>query len=78
MPTTAAQVYWYVNFFTLDSTARTVQDSLGIGGATDNTYDAPAIDTQTSVQQPLFKATGGTIPGNTSAQISGGEIDNYP
>jgi len=78
MPTTAAQVYWYFNFFTLDTAGRTVLDSLGIGGATDNTYDAPAIDTQTNNFNAIFKATGGTVPMDSSAQIAGGEIDNYP
>ncbi len=78
MPTTAAQVNWYFNFFVLDTAAKTVIDSLGEGGATDDTYDAPAIDTQTSSFNAIFKATGGTEPADPSAQIAGGEIDNYP
>jgi len=78
MPTTAAQVDWYFNFFTLDTNARTVIDSLG-QSLTSEDYSAPAIDTQTNNFNPIFKATGGTdIPSDPDAQISGGEIDNYP
>jgi len=77
MPTTAAQINWYFNFFTLDNAAHTVLDSLGIGGANDNSYPAPAIDTQVTNEYPIFKATGGVVPPDTSAQIEGGEIDNY-
>jgi hypothetical protein len=79
MPTTAAQVNWYFNFFVLDTAAKTVLDSLGQGGATDNSYDAPAINTQTNSFNAIFKATGGTGgPSDPSAQLAGGEIDNYP
>jgi hypothetical protein len=78
MPTTAAQVNWYFNFYTLDTAAHSVIDSLGEGGSTDNTYDAPAINTQTNNFNAIFKATGGTEPSDPSAQIAGGEIDNYP
>ena len=77
MPTTAAQINWYFNFFVLDNSARTVLDSLGIGGANDNSYPAPAIDTQATNQYPIFKATGGAVPNDPSAQLEGGEIDNY-
>ncbi len=77
MPTTAAQINWQFNFFTLDNAAHTVLDSLGIGGGNDNTYPAPLIDTQVTNQYPIFKATGGSVPTDPSAQIEGGEIDNY-
>jgi hypothetical protein len=77
MPTTAAQEYWYFNFFTLNTAASQVVDSLGPGGPTDDSYDAPAIDTNSTNQYPVFKAAGNTPPTDTSAQIEGGEIDNY-
>ena len=77
MPTTSAQINWYFNFYSIDNTGKIVLDSLGQGGATDNSYDAPGIDTQATGQYPIFKATGGTTPSDPSAQIEGGEIDNY-
>jgi hypothetical protein len=77
MPTTAAQVDWYVNFFTLDTAAHTVLDSLGEYGVSDTIYPSPAIDTQITHTYPVFKTPGGTGGPTTSSQIEGGEIDNY-
>jgi hypothetical protein len=77
MPTTAAQVDWYVNFFTLDTAARTVLDSLGEYGVSDTIYPSPTIDTQVTRAYPVVKTPGGTGGPTTATQIEGGEIDNY-
>jgi hypothetical protein len=54
-----------------------VQDSLGVGGATDNSY-VLQIDTYASVTDPLTRPAGAILPSSASAAIAGGEIDNYP
>jgi hypothetical protein len=77
MPTTAAQVDWYVNFFTLDTAAHTVLDSLGEYGVSDTIYPSPVVDTQITRTYPVFKTPGGTGGPTTATQIEGGEIDNY-
>jgi hypothetical protein len=58
----------------------TVLDSLGPGGATDVTYSSAYIDTNTYDDLPVYKSVGGNggVQGNPSAQLSGGEIINYP
>ncbi|MGP6157748.1 MAG: hypothetical protein ACLPYS_09635, partial [Vulcanimicrobiaceae bacterium] len=68
--------FWYVNFFTLDKTGR-VQDSLGVGGATDNTY-VLQVDTYATGTYVLTRPAGALLPSNPAAAIAGGEIDNYP
>ena len=76
-PTEAAQQTWYVNFFTIQS--GTIVDSIGTGGFQDTSFDSFAIDTAAMQDVPYFKPAGGTgSPSNPSAQISGGEIRNYP
>jgi len=77
MPTTAAQIDWYFNFFTLDTAAHTVVDSLGEYGSSDTIYTSPTVDTQSTQPYPVFKTPGGTGGPTTSSQIEGGEIDNY-
>jgi hypothetical protein len=74
-PTTQAQIYWAFNYFTIQN--NTVLDSLGLGGPTDTTFSTATIDTQITQDTPFFKATGGTIPSNPAAQLSGGDIQNY-
>jgi hypothetical protein len=74
-PTTQAQIYWAFNYFTIQN--NTVLDSLGLGGPTDTTFSSATIDTQITQDTPFFKATGGTIPSNPAAQLSGGDIQNY-
>jgi len=77
LATTSAQQYWAFNFFTIQS--KTILDSLGIGGPVDTNYNSAIIDTNISQDIPIFKAVGGTaVPSNPSAQLSGGEIINYP
>jgi hypothetical protein len=76
-PTTSAQQYWYFNFYTINATNKTIIDSLGIGGPTDNTFNGVGVETGTTNSNPVFKATGGAEPSDPSAQIQGGEIDNY-
>jgi hypothetical protein len=76
-PTTQAQTTWYFNFFIFQGTQ--VLDSLGPGGATDVTYSSAFIDTNTYDDLPVYKIVGGgAVLGNPSAQLSGGEIINYP
>jgi hypothetical protein len=74
---TASPLYgstWYINFFTLTRTGTPV-DALG-NGPNDNTYTF-SIDILTSSQNAIFRPSG--YPQVTpSAQITGGEIDNYP
>jgi hypothetical protein len=66
---------WYINFFTIDK-YNNVQDSLGIGGATDTSFSFSCDITQ-NFMDPIFRQTGANLPANAAAQISGGEIDNY-
>lgn len=76
-PTTQAQTTWYFNFLIFQGTQ--VLDSLGPGGATDVTYSSAYIDTSTYDDLPVYKIVGGGgVQGNPSAQLSGGEIINYP
>lgn len=76
-PTTFAQQFWYFNFFTIDNATRTVQDSLGIGGAQDTSYDGIGINVDVTNQYPIFKPSGSTRPSDPAAQLAGGEIDNF-
>jgi len=77
LATTSAQQYWAFNFFTIQS--KTILDSLGLGGPVDTNYNSAIIDTNLVQDIPVFKVVGGTgIPGNPAAQLSGGEIQNYP
>ena len=73
--TTSAQQYWYFNFFSIANGA--VQDSLGIGGATDDTFNGIGVETNLTQSYTISKATGGPVPSDPAAQIQGGEIDNY-
>lgn len=76
--TTSAQQYWYFNFFSITTGNNpTVQDSLGIGGATDDTFDGVGVETNLTKSYTLSKATGGPVPPDQAAEIQGGEIDNY-
>jgi hypothetical protein len=74
-PTTAAQEFWYFNFFTIQNT--TILDSLGPGGATDTQFPGVDMDTNATQDYPIFKATGNVEPSNPSAQLTGGDIQNY-
>ena len=70
-PTTAAQEYWYFNFYSINNTSpKQVLDSLGNGGPNDITYDAPAIDTDSTHQYTIFKAVGNAEPTDPSAQMT--------
>ena len=74
-PTIAAQSTWAFNFFTIQG--KTILDSLGIGGPSDNTWSSSTINVNVSGDTPFFKATGGVQPSNPSAQLNGGDIQNY-
>jgi hypothetical protein len=74
-PTTSAQQYWYFNFFTIQNT--TILDSLGIGGATDTTFNGVGMETNTTQDYPIFKTTINSQVTNPSAQLEGGNIQNY-
>ncbi len=74
-PTTSAQQYWYFNFFTIQG--NTIQDSLGIGGATDQTFNGVGMETNTTQDYPIFKTTINNSVSNPSAQLEGGNIQNY-
>jgi hypothetical protein len=66
---------WYINFFTIDTSGH-VLDSLGPGGATDNSYVFKintAVSSQNAIQRPL----GSIFASNPNAAIAGGEIDSY-
>ncbi len=76
-PTTVAQQYWYFNFFTIDNATKVVQDSLGIGGAQDTSFNGIGIATGVTNQYPIFKPAGSIRPADPAAQLNGGEIDNY-
>jgi hypothetical protein len=77
-PTTQAQTNWAFNFMIYQGSQ--ALDSLGGGGATDNTYHGAIIDTNTYDDVPVYKVVGanGGVQGNPAAQLSGGEIINYP
>jgi hypothetical protein len=77
MPTTAAQQYWYFNFFSLNASTLQPLDSLGLGSGNDNSYNSPAIDTDTTATYQLTKQVGTMEPSDPSAQITSGEIINY-
>jgi hypothetical protein len=54
------------------------QDSLGPGGATDNTFSGIVVDTTTTDTQTYNKPTGfAPPPSNPAAQLIYGEVDNY-
>jgi hypothetical protein len=67
--------FWFINFFTIDKN-RIVQDSLGQGGATDNSY-VLQVDTFVTGTNVLTRPAGALLPSNASAAIAGGEVDNY-
>jgi hypothetical protein len=67
---------WYINFFTIDR-SNVVQDSLGVGGASDTTYYF-TIDTTKSSQNAITRPSGSTFASNPAAAIAGGQINNYP
>jgi hypothetical protein len=77
MPTTAAQQYWYFNFFSLSASTLQPLDSLGFGAGNDDTYPSPAINTNTTNTYQLTKQVSTMEPSDTSAQITSGEIINY-
>lgn len=66
---------WFINFFTLDKTSR-VQDSLGINGANDTSFQF-SINTTVSSNNALFRPSGIVLPSNQAAAIDGGEIDTH-
>lgn len=66
---------WYMNFFTVDKN-NNVQDSMGVGGATDTTFNF-SVDTTKNFQDPIYRQAGANLPANTAAQISFAEVDNY-
>ena len=76
-PTTAAQRFWYFNFFTIDNTSKMVVDSLGVGGATDTSFNGIGIAVDATQNYPIFRQAGSTLPSDPAAQIGGGEIDNF-
>lgn len=76
-PTTQAQATWYLNFFTIDNTGKTVLDTLGPNGAQDDSFAGVSINTQTTNSQTPSKPNGGPEPSDPAAQIQGGEVDNY-
>ena len=76
-PTTQAQSRWAFNFLTINTATQQVQDSLGLGGPTDTSYNSAVIDTTTTNAQPVNKqADIAGPPADTAAQLAGGEIDN--
>ncbi|MBD5604899.1 MAG: hypothetical protein IAI48_07395 [Candidatus Eremiobacteraeota bacterium] len=79
-PTQSIQSNWAFNFFTIQpGNPPTILDSLGPNGANDTGYNSAIVNVNVSQDVPIFKATGGnqttSIP---AAQLSGGEIQNYP
>ena len=72
-----SQHYWYFNFLVLDHRTGQPVDSLGIGGATDTTYNAQPIDTTSTNTYTVNKQPDVAPPSAGAAQIDGGEIDNY-
>jgi hypothetical protein len=77
MPTTAAQQYWYFNFFSLNASTLQPLDSLGFGSGNDDTYPSPQINTNSTNTYQLTKQVGNSEPSDPSAQITSGEIINY-
>jgi hypothetical protein len=73
---TAPSPTWFINFFTIDTNANRVLDSLGLGGSNDSSYSL-LVDTTTAFQTPISRPPGSTLPSTPAAQIDGGEIDNY-
>ncbi len=77
LPTTFAQSTWYFNFFTIDNTTKQIVDSLGVGGATDTSFNGVGVAVNVTQNYPLFRQAGSTLPSDPAAQIGGGEIDNF-
>lgn len=67
--------FWYVNFFTINRSGQ-IQDSLGVGGATDTSF-VLQVDTYSDQSYVLTRPAGALLPSQLSAAIDGGEIDNY-
>jgi len=67
---------WTFNMMTF-SQNRIAQDSLGNGGAGDQTFQGIVVDTTTTNQQSYTKPAGGSVVSNPSAQLIYGEVDNY-
>ncbi len=76
-PTTFAQRFWFFNFFTIDNATKQVVDSLGVGGSRDTTFNGIGIAVDVSNNYSIFRQTGSTLPSDPSAQVNGGEIDNF-
>ncbi|GAC1499829.1 MAG: hypothetical protein NVS1B2_23910 [Vulcanimicrobiaceae bacterium] len=76
-PTTFAQRLWYFNYFTIDNATNRVVDSLGVGGASDTTFNGIGIAVDQSNNYPIFRQAGSALPGDARAQIAGGQIDNF-
>ncbi len=66
---------WTFNMITFQN--RIPQDSLGNGGATDNTFPGIVVDTTTTNTQTYNKPSGQVAPNNPAAQLIYGEVDNY-
>jgi hypothetical protein len=69
---------WYVNFFVLDRNGVPLE-ALGLNGRNDTTFSL-ALPTNTSFDyvQQLSVPAGAVQTGNSSTQITGGEIQNNP
>ena len=79
-PTTVSQSNWIFNYMTFTGTPPigVPVDSLGIEGPTDNTYPGITIDVNTQQNMPIFRQAPQKFPSDPSAEIAGGELDNYP
>jgi len=67
---------WTFNFITIQNGQPV--DSLGIGGATDTSFQGVSVDIAQNSSQQIVRGTPNQIPSNPSAQIIGGEIENFP
>jgi hypothetical protein len=76
IPTSPAQVNWYINFIVTDASGVPV-DSMGTGGATDTSY---SLEINTSQAQTInyTKPAGAVAPANPNEQLTGFTLINSP
>ncbi len=77
-PTVPIQATWVINFIVRTPSGVAV-DSLGPGGPTDVQFGGILVNTQAQSTQLIPKtADSSGPPSDPSAQLAGGEVDNYP
>jgi hypothetical protein len=77
---------WFFNYFVVQGNlggnntlqSALIQDSLGTGGATDNSYSSQALNIATSFDYTITANIPSPAPADPAAYITGGELLNTP